>query len=270
MRYYSNVAALATITTVGGISTGATEVALSTTTGFPAQYPFTLRLDPDTSNEELITVTGPKSGSPGTLLITRASDGTTAKSHAQGAPVVHGVSARDFQEPQDHIANVTVAGVHGLPESAWEPEFTVYKGTDQGYTSDTTLNDDTVLKFTALPNTKYRIQLYAYCSGTGGNIKLAWKTPSGSTALRAVLGPAANSTNRDDTNVRVGAHGLTTEVAYGLNSDTLLVCIQETFVLTMGSTGGDVVLQHAQGTSSAAQTVMRGQSFMIVKQLING
>src|SRR3954465_7186198 len=108
MRYYSNVAALSTISSVGGISTGATEVALSTTTGFPAQYPYTLRLDPDTASEELVTVTGPKIGVPGTVLITRAADGTTAKSHSQGAPVVHGVSARDFQEPQDHIVATSV------------------------------------------------------------------------------------------------------------------------------------------------------------------
>lgn len=270
MRYYSNTAALATITTVGGISTGATEVALSTTTGFPGQYPYTLRLDPDTASEELVTVTGPKSGSPGTLLITRGVDGTTAKSHGQGAPVVHGVSARDFQEPQDHIANTTVAGVHGLPEAAWEEEYTIYKTTDQGYTSDTTLNDDNVLKFTASPNMKYRVELFAIVSGLNGNIKLAWKFPSGAGGLRSVLGPAANSVSRDDTNMRTGAHLLGTEVAYGLNSDAGYTAIREHFVIVVGATGGDVVLQHAQNISSTDQTIMRGASYMVVRKLING
>ncbi len=270
MRYYSNTAALSTIASVGGISTGATEVALSTATGFPGQYPYTLRLEPDTSNEELVTVTGPKVGTPGTYLITRGVDGTTAKSHAQGSPVVHGVSARDFQEPQDHMNNSTVGGVHGLPESAWENEYTIYKSIDQGYSSDTTLNDDNVLKFTASANTKYRIELFAVASGLTGNIKLAWKAPSGANGLRSVLGPAANSTNRDDTNMRTGAHNLNTEVIYGLNSDSLWTSIQERFVITINATGGDVVLQHAQNVSSSDQTVMRGASFMIVKKLING
>lgn len=266
-RYYSNVAALSTISTTGGISTGATEVSFSTTTGFPSQYPYTLRLNPDTANEELITVTGPKPGSPGVYLITRAQDGTTAKTHAQGAAVVHGVSARDFAEPQAHIDDVTPGSPHGLPESAWESEFTIHKGTDQGYTNDATLNNDSVLRFTAAANSKYRVELFAMCSGTGGNIKLAWSVPSGVSGLRAVLGPAANSTNRDDTNMRTGAHLFDTEVTYGLNGDTTYTTIQETFVITIGSTGGDVILQHAQGTSSATATTMRGSSFMAVRKL---
>lgn len=266
-RYYSNVAALSTISTTGGISTGAVEVSFSTTTGFPSQYPYTLRLDPDTANEELITVTGPKGGSPGVYLISRAQDGTTAKTHAQGSAVVHGVSARDFAEPQAHIDNVTPGGPHGLPASAWEQEFTLYKGTDQGYTNDATVNNDTVLRFTALANTKYRVELFAICSGTGGNIKICWSVPSGAGGLRAVLGPTAGSANRDDTNMRTGAHLYATEVTYGLNSDTGYTTIQESFVITIGATGGDVILQHAQGTSSATQTVMRAPSFMIVKKL---
>lgn len=270
MRYYSNTAALATIASVGGISTGATEVALSTSTGFPSQYPYTLRLDPDTASEELVTVTGPKGGTPGTFLITRAQDGTTAKSHSQGAPVVHGVSARDFQEPQDHIAKIIPASVHGLPESAWENEFTIYKGTDQGYSNDTTLNDDAVLKFTAVANTKYRVEFFGMVSGLTGNIKIAWKVPAGATGLRACLGPAANSTNRDDTNMRTNASQFATEVVYGVNSDTLYACVQERFVISIGATAGDVVVQHAQSTNSADTTVMRSASFMIVKKLING
>jgi hypothetical protein len=269
MRYYSNIAALSTISTTGGISSGAVEVAFSTTTGFPSQYPYTLRLDPDTANEELITVTGPKPGSPGVFLITRAQDGTTAKSHSQGSPVVHGVSARDFQEAQDHIA-ATAVGTHGLPDSAWEREFTLYKGTDQGYTSDTSLNSDSVLKFAAVANTKYRVELFAIVSGNNGNIKLAWSVPSGASGLRMVLGPAANSVSRDDTNMRTGAHLLNTEIVYGLANDALYTSIREHFVVTIGATPGDVILQHAQNVSSADQTIMRGNSFMVVKQLING
>lgn len=269
MRYYSNTAVLTTLANVGGISTGATEITPASTTGFPGQYPYTLRLEPDTSNEELVTVTGPKSGAPGTLVITRASDGTTAKTHAAGSPIVHGVSARDFQEPQNHIATTTVASVHGLPQAAWEDEFTIYKDVDQSYSSDTSLNNDNVLKFTASANTKYRVELYAMASGTGGNIVLAWTVPSGTGGLRAVLGPAANSTNRDDTNMRVGAHQFGTVVAYGLNSDGGYVCIQERFVLTTGSIGGVVQLQHAQQVSSNTDTTMRASSYMVIRKLVN-
>jgi len=267
MRYYSNVAVLTTLSNVGGISTGATEITPTSTTGFPSQYPYTLRLEPDTSNEELVTVTGPKSGAPGTLVITRASDGTTAKTHAAGSTIVHGVSARDFQEPQDHIASVAVGSVHGLPDTAWEDEVTIHKGVDQGYNLDSTLNDDTVLKFTADANSKYRVDLYCMVSGLNGNVKLAWKVPAGATGMRGVIGPALLSLTRDDTNVRIGAHGFATEVPYGLNSDIYFACIRENFVITTGATAGPVVLQHAQNTSGSDQTIVRASSWMVVRKL---
>lgn len=268
MRYYSNVAVLTTLSNVGGISTGATEITPASTTGFPSQYPYTLRLEPDTTNEELVTVTGPKSGAPGTLVITRASDGTTAKTHAQGSAIVHGVSARDFQEPQDHIANTSPGSVHGIPSTAWEIETTYYKNVDQAYNNDISLNADPVLKFNVLANTKYRVALYAVASGLTGNIKLAWTVPSGATGIRSCLGPAANSTNRDDTNMRSGASLMATEAIYGLNSDTFYTSIQEHFVLSVGSTAGTVTLMHAQATSSSDQTVLRANSYIVVRQLI--
>ena len=267
MRYYSNIAALATLTNVGGISTGATEITPSTTTGFPSQYPYTLSLEPDTSNEELVTVTGPKSGTPGTLVITRASDGTTAKSHAAGSVIIHRVSARDLQEPQTHIASVTPGSVHGLPNSAWEDSKTIFKQVDQGYNNDVTLNDDTVLKFAVQAGYLYKVELFAMASGSGGDIVLAWSVPAGSTGLRAVLGPTAGSSNRDNTAMRVGAHAWTTPVSYGLNTDNnLWVTIQERFIINI-VTAGNVVLQHAQAVSNNGQTVMRAPSYMTVTRL---
>lgn len=270
MRFYSNVAVLTTLSNVGGISTGATEITPTFTTGFPSQYPYTLRLEPDTANEELVTVTGPKSGAPGTLVITRASDGTTAKTHAAGSVIVHGVSARDFQEAQDHIANVTPGSVHGLPASAWQDQTIISKNSDQAYSADTTLNDDTVLKFNAAANSVYRVELFAMVSGvSGGDVKCAWTVPSGASGLRSVLGPATTSTTRNNTTMQVGAHPFTTEVGYGLSATepTLPIGVQERFILTTSATAGAVIFRHAQITSNATQTIVRAQSYMIIQKL---
>ena len=79
-------------------TTGVVVVSIS---GFPTTFPYTLILDPDTSKEEVVTVT---SGSTTTLVITRGQDGTTAFAHAAGTSVRHGVSAREFKELQTHIA----------------------------------------------------------------------------------------------------------------------------------------------------------------------
>ncbi len=69
--------------------------------GFPTSFPYTLIVDPDTSKEEVLTVT---SGTSTTLTVTRGSDATQAVAHSAGAVVRHGVSARDFRESENHIA----------------------------------------------------------------------------------------------------------------------------------------------------------------------
>jgi len=80
----------------------------------PSSYPYTMLLDWNVTNSyEVITVTGPPTGGgPYTLPCLRGQDGTTAVSHTAGAVVNHGVSARDFQEPQNHLG--ASSAVHGL------------------------------------------------------------------------------------------------------------------------------------------------------------
>lgn len=97
-RYYSSTAQRTTL------SASATAVATSLTvvavTGFPSSFPYSVILDQDTVNEEVVEVTA-RSGT--TLTVTRGVDGTTASAHAAGASVNHGVSARDFDEPNAFI-----------------------------------------------------------------------------------------------------------------------------------------------------------------------
>lgn len=102
-RKYSNTAVATTLENVGGISPTTTSLILASTSGYPTQYPFTLRLDPDTASEEIVSAMsgGGSAGNP--YVILRGLDGTTAKSHAQYSVVTHGFSARDLAEPQTHM-----------------------------------------------------------------------------------------------------------------------------------------------------------------------
>ena len=117
MRYYSSTAGEKTLSSA--VSNTASTITLDSLTGLPASYPYTLVLDPDTASEEIVLVTGLSSGT--TLNVTRGTDtyqgvtggnGTAKQAHNSGAKVKHMITARDLQEPQDHIA--ASQNVHGL------------------------------------------------------------------------------------------------------------------------------------------------------------
>lgn len=263
-RQYSNTAVAATVENAGGLSNGTTTLVLSATTGMPAA-PFTMRIRPETANEELITVTGGLGtvGTPYTIL--RGVDGTSAVSHPQGSPIVHSVSARDFAEPQAHIENVTPGAVHGLPTNAWQEQFIVTKNVQQGYSSDTSLNNDNELKFTGLANTKYRVELNLYATGAvSGDIIIDWLVPAGVTGVRMCIGPSLGSANSNDTNVRSCAFSYSTVIGYGMAGNAY---IQERSIVSFGSNGGVLNIRHAQYQSNATQTIVMAGSYMIVTKL---
>ena len=105
-RYYSSTAARTTLSS--GINSSVTSITVASTSGFPGSYPYTLIIDQDLITEEVVTVTA---GSGTTLTVTRGVDGTTGVAHSSGAVVNHGVSARDFDEPNAHV-NDTTTDVH--------------------------------------------------------------------------------------------------------------------------------------------------------------
>jgi hypothetical protein len=83
---------------------------VASTSSFPTSYPFTLVVAPDTVSEEIVTVTG--AAVSGTYPVIRGEDGTESVAHSAGDVVRHMITARDLQEPQDHIYATTA--VHGL------------------------------------------------------------------------------------------------------------------------------------------------------------
>lgn len=109
-RYYSSTAAKTALN--GGITNSATSILVNALTGYPVSTPWTAILDRDTATEEVVTVT---SVSGLTATVIRGVDGTSGVAHSSGGTFEHGVSARDFTEPQAHIA--AVSGVHGLTGS---------------------------------------------------------------------------------------------------------------------------------------------------------
>ena len=105
-RYYSSTAVATTLSASANNST--TSITVTALSGFPVSTPWTAIIDPDTASEEVVEVTN-VSGT--TLTVTRGVDGTTAVSHSAGAVFRHGVSARDFDEANDHV-NDSSTDVH--------------------------------------------------------------------------------------------------------------------------------------------------------------
>lgn len=109
-RYYSSTAAKTTLSSAIDASTTSTSLSLAAASGLPSQYPFTLILEKDTANEEIVTVTA----LVGTAYtVTRGVDGTSSKAHSVGAIVEHGVSALDFSDFRSHEAATNAHGVTG-------------------------------------------------------------------------------------------------------------------------------------------------------------
>ncbi len=109
-RYYSSTAKTTTLS--AGVTSSAVNISVGSTSGFPTSYPYTLVLDEDTLQEEIVEVSA---AAGTTLTVTRGVDGSLAQAHSAGARVRHHVSARDFRESQEHIA--ASSGVHGLSGS---------------------------------------------------------------------------------------------------------------------------------------------------------
>jgi hypothetical protein len=110
-RQYRSTVEAKTLST--GINNSVTSITLNSVTTLPSSYPYTLVLDPDTASEEIVTVTATAGGN--VLTVTRGQDGTSAQTHDAGAVIKHMITARDLQEPQNHIA--ASSAIHGVTGS---------------------------------------------------------------------------------------------------------------------------------------------------------
>ena len=116
-RKYSSVSLETEV--VGSLTTVATTITVVNATnllgginpaGINATDNFIVVLDPETSSEEIVKVTGVSSN---TLTVTRGHDGSTAKTHTSGAKARHMGIAEDLRDAASHVEGTAVHGATG-------------------------------------------------------------------------------------------------------------------------------------------------------------
>jgi len=116
-RKYSSVSLETEV--VGSLTTSATTITVVNATNLlggingasiNSTEDFIVVLDPETSSEEIVRVTGVSSN---TLTVVRAHDGSTAKTHTSGAKVRHMAIGEDMRNAAAHIAGTAVHGATG-------------------------------------------------------------------------------------------------------------------------------------------------------------
>jgi hypothetical protein len=142
----------------------------------------------------------------------------------------------------------------------------VIKEQNEDRTSTVSLSNDQELFLFLEANSQYHIHCVIQFDGTINNdgIRTDWVVPADAvlTMLKRAVGPAATSTDRADTNVRLGAHAASTAVVYGVDDGDLLwaTALEEFIVNTVSA--GTIQLRWAQQTSHADAASIRSGSYI--------
>lgn len=245
-----------TTTTVDPGTSGTTLTVVDSTvfSSLDSSFPYTLLINWGLADQEIVNVTARPSGT--TLTIQRGQDGTTGQTHAVGATVDHGVSARDFNEAGAHVG--TLFGAHGSSFAS--------KPSNTSITSNTTLADDSDLQLSVAANATYAMtSILKYEASTTGDISTQWVGPTGATAVGAVT--ALLSTATSDANLYVVGYALSDIHAAGGRGSGVPRAMQFVGTVTTAGTSGTMKLQWAQFASDSTATILYAGSYLWLQRV---
>lgn len=145
----------------------------------------------------------------------------------------------------------------------------VSKSSDTSRASTTTVSADPHLTLVLPAGGTYKITAVLGVYGDGGDIKYNWLGTNVTSSLRTCEGPAASTSNNNDTTVRRTVNGLTTEVPMGTiasGSGAAGVIVDQVMVVT-SAVDGSLTLRWAQNSSSANATSVLSGSYVISRRV---
>lgn len=150
--------------------------------------------------------------------------------------------------------------------SAFQERRTLITLADQTATSGTTLINSAYLTFTVAVNSVYRLETELfYTAGTTGDLKIQFTAPSGSFLRTSPWGQYASLSATDAAISHDGADNGGPWLFGGGGSSVMLTCRPVGSVSTAG-TSGNCVLQFAQSTGDATNTILKaGSSMTLIK-----
>ena len=134
------------------------------------------------------------------------------------------------------------------------------------YNTQATLQNDPDLVISMMANSVYDVRIHGSAGGTDGDIQTSWSAPNNATGSKQCFGPEPASTDRLNTNARMGNHAFATAVTYGTASaSSLIAFIEVGRVVTVDA--GTFVCQAAQASSTANDSNIGQNTYMIVTKV---
>ena len=220
----------ASTTLNGAINNAVTSLTPTATTGFPTAGNFRIRID-----DEIMLVSAVSGGN---FTVARAQEGTAAASHSNGATIRH----------------VLTAGAIDAALGSWVE---VVKLADETVASNSVLQDDDELFFTAASSVWYEVELYiVYASPAGGGTPdLKWAVGEDNNTGRGIVNHVGYSTADSGQN----SAAITNNTSGGTNGTAAtkrVVYIKGTIL----GNGGTWRFRWAQNTSGSNGTIVYATS----------
>ncbi|WP_431895860.1 hypothetical protein [Micromonospora haikouensis] len=133
-----------------------------------------------------------------------------------------------------------------------------------GIASSTTVADDGVLQVSVAAGAVYVLQaMIVYTAPAAGDIKIGWSAPSGASLTWTPCG-LTTTTSATAGSIRMPAKTLADTDIPGAVDVSTPVAALPTGLLVVGSTGGLLKLQWAQGVSDLGLTVVKAGSYLML------